>query len=409
MIAISEIDKKLIQTLLKNPTKTHAFIGKEIGVSTQTVARRIQKLQERRILFKLIARPDYLNLHLKRCFVIFNLSEYEQFYKTEMAVRFHNYLRGWNRFYGNEFGVLAEFQIPLNGINLFKRYLNFFREQKFFKNYEIFSCTGVEIRNEAPFPNEWIRNYRFEEAMENIPKQNTSLPDIEITTKLEDLSLMHLFILRDFTWNLNTSQTELIEKYKHQWKNTKKKNVKLYEYLNRYFSLRTENALKMDMSRKCSFVKSNLLVNERWNFNRSLFELNNIVRYTIIKGSKNEISKLFNFFKKYEPPFDANLMIFENGIGLQTSMNQKYDAIFTEILWKYYPKMRTYLQDYFDYHGLYFPFYLENFDLDKHTWKVDEKWLLSEPIRNVELAIRQGFTIEELANDDTIIHKKKAS
>jgi len=397
MFKLNGTDLKIIRLLQNYPLDSFSSLSKKLGISPQSFIRRVERLKKRGILRGAIASfiPEVIGLH--RYNVLFHASQISQMTMLSVALHAHPYTRGYNRFYGEHFGLYATFDLPPSSERQFTEFLEYLTVEKFCDSYESFASTGYRLGYPVPFPNYQLnpKNFNvFSYWSERFTKSN-KLEALPEPIDLSSLTPIHLLILREITLDARKTQSQLINYFKSLVTDpelTKKLDLPeaVVTYLSDFFEGRSEYAIKMEISRQYNFVKSNIITGPRWNFNRKFTDFYVSRAYLISEIPDNEKNKLYNLFKDDRPPFRLGLDLLKEGIFINFSLPAYYDAIFSYLVWSSFSGYRVYSLDFFGKHGIYFHFYINNFDFDKKIWKTNRNWLLDKVLENIKSKLKNG-------------------
>jgi len=401
MDQLNILDRKILLVLQSSPLEPYSKLAEKLNTSTQTTIRRVNSLIEKGILNFPIASFVPERIQLSRYIVTFNISSLHQFTLLQMSLAQHNYIRSYNRFYGEKYGMLANFDIPEEGIGLLTKFCNYLVEEEFCDSFEIDKATGYRVNKPEPLPN-YTRDPEVFNIVSFWQKKNEkseNLPRLPSAVKLDTLEPIHMLLLRDLTSyakngheiSIRTKQTELIthynDYYRHLGKKIRLTDTEQFEYdnLKDFFDNRSKHNAKVDFGRKYyNFVRHHLISNPRWNFSRKLFE-QHVTRAFIIKDVPNkEKFQFFRFLSEENPPFQTGFELLNNGIFLRFTLPPYYDTKLNYLIWNTFKDYSICSLDFFGNHGLRWPFYINNFSWDSNYWKTDDDWFYQSAVTDIE-------------------------
>ena len=413
-------DKKILQILQNYPLEPFSTMAKRLEISPQTMIRRIENLKGRNILRNAIASFVPERIGLTRFSVIFDISQLHQFTLLQNAISEHNYIRAYNRFYGEKFGIQANFDVPMNVNGIFTKFLDYLVNEEFCDGYTIFKSKGHRFSKPAPITTYsqdpepfdiisfWQKRVKASSELNGV-RSAVTVKNGEIIIVTDEgerpIEPLHLRLLRDLTREtvnghkigIRTQQTELIKNYRDLYKSLGKKirltpsEEHLFNNLSEFFDTRNEHNIKVDFGRKYyNIVKNYLITNPRWNFARKLFE-DNVTRGFIIENvPEKEKAQLFNFFKEENPPFQTGVELLDRGIFFRLSLPPYYDSKLNYLIWSTFKDYSICSLDFFGKHGMWWPFYIENFDFDTKTWRTDEEWMFTSVVAAIDDKLKNG-------------------
>lgn len=415
MDELKPIDKEIIRMLENYPLEPYSAIAKRMERATSTVIRRIlgddpksreESLQGRGILKGVIASFIPEKLSLVRYSVIMSISQLHQFSLIENALSRHNYLRGFNRFYGEQFGMYAYFDFPQNQEHQLKKFLEYCVEQEYCNDYKIYESMGYRLARPAPLPRYTSdpKNYDLISFWQKRLEKDTNLPRINSILPLDTLEPLHLKLLKDLstTWkngnviDARTKQTDLIQHYRSMY-NALAKKTKLTKFeehllynLSDLFDGRNEHNLKVEFGRKYYNPIREIIVNPRWNIERKVTEQNISRAFFIENVPEKEKAQFYRFLTEEIPPFQLGCELFNNGIFLRMTLPPYHDAKMNYLIWTTFKNYKVFSLDYFDKHGFWLPFQPQNYDLEQKSWRTDDYWLWDEIIENIQSRLKNG-------------------
>jgi DNA-binding Lrp family transcriptional regulator len=410
-----------LHALQNYPLEAYSSLAQKLKVSPQTMIRRVNSLQNKGILRYPIASFVPERIGLARYSVVFNISQLHQFTLLQNALSEYNYIRAYNRFYGERFGIYALFDLPQNINGMFNKFLEYLVEEEFCESYTIFKSTGHRFSSPAPLPNYtsepetfklvefWQKRLQKSSDLVNGVRSAVTVKNGKIVVITEDgekpIEPLHFLLLRDLTSHssngkqvgIRTKQTELIEYYREYYQHLGKK-IRLtetenhfYYNLSEFFDTRNGHNTKVDFGRKYyNIVKNYLISNPRWNFVRKSFEEHVARAYIIEDVSEKEKAQFFNFISEETPPFNTGIELLDRSIFLRLTLPPYYDSKFSYLLWSTFKDHKIYSLDYFGEHGNYYTFYIDNFDWNSSNWRTDEDWLFNSVVEKIDEKLKNG-------------------
>lgn len=407
MDQLNILDRKILLVLQHYPDEAFSTLAKKLEISPQTMIRRVNSLKQKGILFHPIASFVPERIHLTRYLVTLNISSLHQYTLLQMSLASFDYIRSYNRFYGEKFGMLAVFDLPEEGKAQFHKYLDYLVEQEYCDSYVVDKATGYRVSKPEPLPN-YTRDpevFNLIEFWQKRKEKSEKLPRLPSPVKLEALEPLHMLLLRDLTTyakngheiGLRTKQTDLIEHYRQYYQHLGKKirltDTEKYYYANlsEFFDTRNKHNMKVDFGRKYyNVVRSHLITNPRWNFSRKLFEQHVTRAYLIRNVPNKEKAQLFRLLSEDNPPFQTGFELLNNGIFLRFTIPPYYDTKLNYIIWNTFKDYSICSLDFFGKHGMWWPFYIENFNWDTNYWKIDEDWLYNNTLASIEKKLKNN-------------------
>ncbi len=442
---LNVLDLRILHTLQNYPLEPYSKQAEKLKISPQTMIRRVKALQEKEILRHPIASFIPERISLFRYGVMFSISSLHQFTLLQNALSEHKYIRAYNRFYGESFGIYAHFELPENTEQYFNQYLEHLVEQEYCDSYFTMKSMGYRFTRPQPLPNYTQNPEPFDliSFWEKRLSKTPTLPRLPSPIDLQTIEPLHFQLLKDLTTSvkngitidIRTKQTDLIKHYQDKYKHLTKKNnhptnpldkeeidnlnltreVKLsseeidkineervenklsYEEeaflfnLSEFFDDKNEHNTKVEFGRKYyNLVMNNLITNPRWNFSRKLFEQHATRAYFIENVPEKEKAQIFRFFHEEQIPFQSHLELYNKGIFLRLTMPPYYESKINYLIWSSFKDYKIYSLDFFGTHGLYWTFEYDNFDWKQKKWRVDKDWMLNSTIAKIDDKLING-------------------
>ncbi|MHA1259865.1 MAG: hypothetical protein ACTSRO_09560, partial [Candidatus Heimdallarchaeaceae archaeon] len=305
MEELNILDQKIIHVLQNFPLEPYSSLAKkpELNISPQTMIRKVKSLKDRGILRIFISDFVPEKFSLVRYSVLLPISQLHQFTLLENALSKHNYIRGYNRFYGESFGTYATFDFPVDQEDNLRKFLEYCVEKEFCNGYKINKSMGYRFSKPSsipeysaePKPFDLIRYWQQRlECEERLPRLGSPV-------NLETLEPLHLKLLADLTTtqkngiviDARTKQTDLIQHYRGLKRSLEKKanksdfEKKLLANLVEFFKEKNDYHLKVEFGRKYYKIIKDALTNFRWNIERKITE-HNVTRAFFIEDIPNK-------------------------------------------------------------------------------------------------------------------------
>lgn len=407
MEQLNILDMKILHVLQNYPLEPFSSLAEKLSVSPQTMIRRVNSLKERGILRNAIASFEPERISLNRYGVMFDISALHQFTLLQNAISEHNYIRAYNRFYGERFGIYAHFDLPPNSDAGFKKFLDYLVEQEYCDDYKIMKSLGYRGVNPQQLPKYTSEPETFDVITfwEKRITKSTSLPRLPSSIDFKMIEPLHFLLLRDLTRSvkngrmidIRTKQTDLIEHYNDYYLHLSKKD-KLTETesaylfnLSEFFDTKNGHNAKVEFGRKYyNLVVNNLITNPRWNFSRKLFEQHVTRAYFIENIPEPEKAQIFRFFNEEKLPFQMAYELFNKGIFLRITLPPYYDSKINYLIWSTFKDYNIYSLDFFGKHGMWWPFYIDNFDWSTKSWKTSDDWMFNDVVKVINDNLQNG-------------------
>ncbi len=418
MEQLNILDQKIINVLQNYTLEPYSKQAEMLGISPQTMIRRVDSLKERGILRFPIASFIPERISLFRYGVMFSISSLHQFTLLQNALSEHKYIRAYNRFYGEKFGIYAHFDLPENTEAIFTKYLEYLLDQEYCDSYSIMKSMGYRDSQPEPLKTYSSNPETFDviSYWEKRLTKSTKLPRLPSPINPELIEPLHLLMLRDLTTSIRngitidirTKQTKLIEHYKHYYDSLVKK-VKLEDWeeaclynLSAFFDTknmpRNENgkfkvsdAAKVEFGRKYySVVVNNLIKNPRWNLDRKLFEPHVTRAFVIENIPEQEKAQFFHFLNEEKIPFQTAFELFNKGIFFRISLPPDSDSKINYLIWSTFKDYDIYSLDFFGKHGVYWTFEFDSYDFASNCWRTDDHWMYDGVIERINDKLNNG-------------------
>ena len=420
MDQLNILDQKILNVLQNYTLEPYSKQAERLGISPQTMIRRVESLKEREILRFPIASFIPERLSLSRYGVMFSISSLHQFTLLQNALSEHKYIRAYNRFYGENFGIYAHFDLPPNTEAIFTKYLEYLLNEEYCDSYFIMKSMGYRLSQPEP-----LKSYSSEPEKlkfdvisfwEKRLNKSTTLPRLPSAIDSNLIEPLHFMLLRDLTTSvrngttidIRSKQTELVKHYRDYYESLAKK-IKLTDAeeaclynLSSFFDTKNipknengktivSDAAKVEFGRKYySLVFNNLITNPRWNFSRKLSEQHVTRAYFIENIPEQEKAQIFRFLNEEKIPFQTFFELFNKGIFLRLSMPPYYDSKINYLIWSSFKDYKIYSLDFFGKHGTYWTFEFDSYDWAKKGWRTDDEWMYDSVIENINYKLANG-------------------
>ena len=384
-----------ILRLLENyPLKSYSELAEKMGVSTQTLIRRVKDLESRNIIRTVHSSLNPESMLLERYIVMFLVSSLEQVSLLELSCDIHPYTSSRNRIFGSEYGLYAKFDIPVGSYNHFKSFLEMVNNNEYCDKLFVYKSEGNRLFYPQPYCNNImdidefdLKGYfskKINEKDSNVQEKNDLSSSIEYHP-------IQLLILRDITTNMRTPMSQLLEKYKSYLDIPEDKEAfhslpkGFKPHIKDYFSEeKTENAIYIDFKKKYHSILNNYVENYWLDVNRKYFSMFIRFAYVISGIPKNEKSDIFNLIRNERPPFSVYLEDFGKDLYLSILLPPYYQTQFAYLMKLTYENFSTYLLDSFGYNAVKYRFYVHNYDIDKQKWRDDRDWMYDKVIQDID-------------------------
>ena len=420
MDQLNILDQKILNVLQNYTLEPYSKQAERLGISPQTMIRRVESLKKKEILRFPIASFIPERLSLSRYGVMFSISSLHQFTLLQNALSEHKYIRAYNRFYGENFGIYAHFDLPPNTEAIFTKYLEYLLNEEYCDSYFIMKSMGYRLSQPEP-----LKSYSSEPEKlkfdvisfwEKRLNKSTTLPRLPSAIDSNLIEPLHFMLLRDLTTSvrngttidIRSKQTELVKHYRDYYESLAKK-IKLTDAeeaclynLSSFFDTKNipknengktivSDAAKVEFGRKYySLVFNNLITNPRWNFSRKLSEQHVTRAYFIENIPEQEKAQIFRFLNEEKIPFQTFFELFNKGIFLRLSMPPYYDSKINYLIWSSFKDYKIYSLDFFGKHGTYWTFEFDSYDWAKKGWKTDDEWMYDSVIENINYKLANG-------------------
>ncbi|MBY8999634.1 MAG: Lrp/AsnC family transcriptional regulator [Candidatus Heimdallarchaeota archaeon] len=385
---------ELLRILENYPLLSYSEHAKMLNVSTQTLSRRVEKLQNEDMLRKVHSTLKPEKMELEKYVVIFEIAEIDQLEQLELSCDIHPYTSSRNRLFGQFYGVYAVFDIPKGSEKHLVSFLDFTLGREFCSHYQMFKSVGRRLFYPQPLHNNItdIDEFDIDEYFSRkIEIKTISDEKASSANSVIEFHPIHLLILRDITTNMRTPVSKLAHKYKLYLELDKSRErfdtlpKGFRPYLEEFFSdKRTENAVYIDFKKKYQYIINNIVEDYWWGVNRKYFEMFVRFTYIIFDITKAEKSRLFSLFKEFRPPFSIYIEDLGKNIGLTFSLPPYYQIKVSYWIKSNYERFSVYLADSFGNNATKYRFYVHNYDLKNLKWREDKDWMLDGVVKGIQ-------------------------
>jgi len=370
---LSQLDLELLHLIELRPTISVQELAKKTGVSWITANRHIQRLRDERILSDPVAVFNPGSFGLVRHVVFVECRNEDSLRTIELACDLHPYTHYRSRVYGPYPGAFAQFDIPVGG----ERHLVTF----FNRLSNISACDVRVLRKSSGYRKSTVPNlalfdpksmtweYDWSAWTDAIAQASTKLPsDVppseRRTSTPPNLTRTDLEILRELTANANINQSSL------------QKRLSLSQ---------------STVSRKVIFLRESFIDSVRAQIDRSRFDITSTKMFYCDEVDIETQARLFNaLHSESAPPFPMSIDLLDgNALLLWGRMPPSHEHSLFYVLWRYLPGLQVFTMDTVRDHSRLYWFYPENFDVDTQSWRNDERWMVDEPLRQLESRLRE--------------------
>jgi DNA-binding Lrp family transcriptional regulator len=327
-----------------------------LGITRITAKKRVDDLKERDIIRTPIAIYNPHALGLNRINILAFVNSIEKLLTLELACDEHPYTHYRARVYGGQFGLLMQFDTPINTIHLIEEFMKKLVKEGIIQQYELLPSTGIrnDIYADLARYNAKMSRWTFswDEWFANLDKEKSILPKKQkIVNDFTTFQQSHFKILRMLTANASIKQTEIIEKLKLS---------------------RTQT------HREYNYVIENYIERIRFIYNREIFDLTETYIAIGSDLDKNISGQIFSAINNNPPPFRLALDLIENkNVLLWGNMTPAQASSFAFSMWRTISSTKIYTLD-TKKSRLYW-FYPNNFDFQIMTWKTSKDYIIKEP------------------------------
>ncbi len=352
----------IISLLQSDPSLSYSAIASTMGLSVNTVKRKILVLKEKKIYSGSYALYDPNSLGLVRFFVFIRLAKYENYPIVEQAIKEHPYSIYRSRFYGPSLGVFCQFDYPESKAIFIQKFLLELQQKEIIEDYEIFKSTGVGenlgLKLSERFKDLYNWDYDWDLFYEEFSEENCQLPKPKKNVVLS-LKELDMKILRQLTSDATISQKEMCDNF---------------------------NADRWEISRRIQFLTKHVITKLALKIDQKVFNFtsNKIV---ILEFSNDQLlAAMYNQLRNYQvrPPFRYSIEIVENNIGkkhlmVYITLQQYHEAQMIYTLCQK-AKYRLFDIDVTGKNATRYSFYEKNYNFDNKCWNLSEEYVVTEPI-----------------------------
>jgi len=225
---------KILAALGRNPLGTNLSLCKELGISTQSLKRRLDQLYSQKILLGVSSQISPFAVGLETIAIFAEVSP-ENWSIFEKVCDYHPYTRYRIRSFGAVNGIFALFSIPFHTTHILIDLLEKLKRRGNIQNYELEIPTSSFITSETDFSyydvdKGWSFNWeKWEETLNEAGAVGLESPPPSVLQRLNETDMR---ILRQLSINARRKNKEIaevlgIEPYhlSRRWKALEKMNV----------------------------------------------------------------------------------------------------------------------------------------------------------------------------------------
>ncbi len=358
-------DLSIIFALEEDPTISITDLAIKLNYSRPTIKSRIEKLKAAGMLRQPIALIKPEKMGLKRKHIFASVPNLEALEKLERSGDIHPYTRYRVRTFGGTFGMYMQYEIPPSTDSLLREFFQILKEKDVVENFKIYSSTGlrtVSYPNLDKFNQEDLTwKFDWESWFNELKNSSYTIkrPKIEEMDK-SNYKPIHLNILSELSYEDGThTQSELKEKFKLSKTETHRQYSKVVDqYVDRF---------RLLYDRKS------------FNLTESYLALANLV------DNKTQ-GQIYNQVLENPPPFHFRTDFLENAnLIMWGNMSTSQADQFAFSTWKALENVEIYVLSTQGSRSRLYYFHPNNFDFDKHDWIKTREYIVSDPIKELEI------------------------
>ncbi len=359
-------DFQLLALLDHNPNITQMELSEVLHLSPYKIKKRLDLLTEWNILRPPIARYDPNTLGLERYNILIQLSSIKTLEILEKAGDIHPYTHYRSRFYGDGLGMFLQYDIPTGNSSKLMKWLNLLQDQLEFSMVTIDKSTGIRIETH-PRLDQWLLNhFRWEFDWKEWKKTSEEIDDTKPLTSIQrpnvisQLDKLDIQILSELNNNARAPLSILSRKLGRS---------------------------KADLSRRISFLKKHVIYDLRVQYDRKIFDLTNVKLIYIPRNPENEkpLRRLYHSLEKHPIPFRLAMNVGKQYAWLWLIFPPYHEAEFVYTLFDTFSELKILTIDVIGKHGILYPIYPENYDIEKKFWRIDDEWMILSPLEQLKL------------------------
>lgn len=361
--------QNVFQYLLRHPHANFSQIAKAIGVSDKTAKSYYLFLVEHGVIKGSQAMYIPESLGLTTFTYLIDINDYPSLRLMEELADRHNFTVYRNRLYGKNNGLIMQFNVPPEAEIYLDALFMKIKDCGIIADFVRASTTQLKVRT---YPNlEYFDNvgniwkWNYQDWANSLGTYNPGKEFVKENTRIENV--LHRFTKLDA--KLLRALTA----------NAKRPNVELAKEL---------NASKVQISRRKTFLESNVISEYRLIYDRSKIQFVDYILFKV-KCDADFKMKLYHYIKQHPVPFDSGMDITNDGFLWRLNLPPSYVSYFAELLMKNSEELEYYALDPLN-SALYW-FYDENFDEENKSWKASKKELYEEPLHWLEENARVSY------------------
>ncbi|MHA1116478.1 MAG: Lrp/AsnC family transcriptional regulator [Candidatus Heimdallarchaeaceae archaeon] len=375
-IPITYQDYELLLLLQNEPTISFNQIAKKLGITPPTVKKKVESLKQRKIYRgkTVLYKPESLNL--TRYFFVLYTPSLDELERLEIALKYHPYIISRSRFYGSRLGVFAQFNYPKKKSELLLAFIDALKKEGLVSSYLFYESLGsrrtmqIDLERLSLSSFKWTFNWdKCYSKLLTIEPSPLPSPSPSVLDKMKpvDFKILEILTRGKIPKNDGSFDTEITQK-------------KISNYL---------NVETTEIWRRYHFLKENVLSGYSSRFSREFFNINSEKIIFMTFDDEIQLARCFTLFtdEREGPPFRYHIEVYRDSKGrkqliLYVSLPQYHEAHLIYTLSKI-ANLRVYNVDTIGKSSVSYSFYSEAFDFNKKMWKVDKKFVLDVPLREI--------------------------
>ncbi|MHA1464537.1 MAG: Lrp/AsnC family transcriptional regulator [Candidatus Heimdallarchaeaceae archaeon] len=363
-ISLNHEEYKMLLLLQNEPTLTYAEIARKFKVSAPTAKKKVEQLRERGIYRGKGIQYNQSSLGFTRYIFVSTVANIADLEILEKILDNHPYTIYRARFYGSTLGIFSMFDYPEKNNMLLKKFFVSLKAEKIVKDFTEFKSEGIGKSLSLDLNRINLSNLLWEVDWDKFSEELYNVKKAELPSRkesvLEQLRSLDFEILRLLTYNGDLTQRDIAAKL---------------------------NVEPTAIWRRIKVLEEKVITGYRALINRRFFNLtSNKIIFMACKDEK-KIVHCFNVFtsEKTRPPFRFSIDILRDHkdkklLMLYASLPQYHEAQLIYTLSKT-SKLVVHDIDTIGEHGMSYSFYDGNFDSNSKSWKIDEEYIVTKPIK----------------------------
>ncbi|MHA1352765.1 MAG: Lrp/AsnC family transcriptional regulator [Candidatus Heimdallarchaeaceae archaeon] len=359
-IPITYQDYELLLLLQNEPTISFNQIAKKLGITPPTVKKKVESLKQRKIYRgkTVLYKPESLNL--TRYFFVLYTPSLDELERLEIALKYHPYIISRSRFYGSRLGVFAQFNYPKKKSELLLAFIDALKKEGLVSSYLFYESLGsrrtmqIDLERLSLSSFKWTFNWdKCYSKLLTIEPSPLPSPSPSVLDKMKpvDFKILEILTRGKIPKNDGSFDTEITQK-------------KISNYL---------NVETTEIWRRYHFLKENVLSGYSSRFSREFFNINSEKIIFMTFDDEIQLARCFTLFTDEKG---------RKQLILYVSLPQYHEAHLIYTLSKI-ANLRVYNVDTIGKSSVSYSFYSEAFDFNKKMWKVDKKFVLDVPLREI--------------------------